>query len=145
LHVALLDELLIYERHRDEICKWLNLPFWEAKAGMDRAEAEVAKLKNATPFLMFVPGVLKVKQAQTRLDQYFGYLRIMEAIRLHAHTSSGGLPSSLDETNLPLPVDPVTGKAYEYTVKDGVATLHGMNPNPGVERTNRYYEIKLRK
>ena len=46
---------------------------------------------------------------------------------------------------LPLPVDPVTGTPFEYAVKEDVAILHGANPNSGNDRTNRVYEIRIRK
>src|SRR5207302_11419252 len=95
--------------------------------------------------LGLVPAVKNVKQAQTRLDQRIAYLQILEAIRLHAYKNGGSLPATLAETKLPLPVDPVTGKPFEYAVQDGVASLHGANPNPGSERTNRYYEIRIKK
>ena len=49
------------------------------------------------------------------------------------------------QIRLPVPLDPVSGKPFEYRVTNGVATLHGANPNPENERTNRFYEIRLRK
>src|SRR5262249_31950842 len=42
LHVALIDEVMLYEQHRDEIAKWLNFPFWQAKAGLEKSEADLA-------------------------------------------------------------------------------------------------------
>ena len=72
-------------------------------------------------------------------------LRILEAIRLYAHENKGALPSKLADSPLPLPNDPVTGKPFEYSVKEGTATLHGTNANPKQPQANRYYEITIRK
>jgi hypothetical protein len=83
--------------------------------------------------------------AQVRLEQRFAYLRVIEAIRLYAFQNGGALPTSLDARKLPLPADPVTGKPFDYSVKDGVATLHGASSNPDDPRQNRYYEITIRK
>lgn len=146
-HIFLIDELVRFEDFRDETCKWMNLPYWEAKPGLDEAEMKLKQElgKEKSLFLFFLPAIGKVKNAQARLDQRIAYLRIMEAIRLYAYHHKGALPASLADIKLPLPVDPFTGKSFEYSVKDGVATLHGENPYPGNESTNRYYEIRIKK
>lgn len=146
LQVLLTDDLTRFETYRDEMMKWLNLPYPQAAAGVAREEE---RFKTAGSDLvigpLLMPAVLKVKQAQARTDQRFAYLRVIEAIRLYAHENGGQLPPSLDAINLPLPADPVSGKPFRYALKDGVATLTGENPNPGNERTNRVYEITIRK
>jgi hypothetical protein len=74
------------------------------------------------------------------------YLRVIEAVRLYAHDHGGRFPASLDDVKLPLPPDPVTGKPFSYSVRDGgVAVLRGGNPTPGNDRGNRVYEITIRK
>jgi hypothetical protein len=145
LHVVLLDDEVLCEQYRDELGKWVNLPFWQAKPGMGTAEAAIAAARGKTPFLELVPAFIKVKQAQARLDQRFAYLQVLEALRLYAHAHGGALPAALADTQLPLPLDPVTGRPFEYAVKDGVATLHGENPSAGQGVTNRYYGIRIRK
>lgn len=147
LHVVLIDEIVRFEDLRDDTCKWMNLPYWEAKPGLDEADLRLGTEigKEDSLLLRFLPAIGRVKNAQARLDQRIAYLRIMEAIRLHAFKHGGALPKSLDAIKLPLPVDPFTGKAFEYSVKDGVATLHGYNEYPGNASTNRYYEIRVGK
>ena len=145
LHVVLLDDVVLFEQHRDEVGKTMNLTYWRGKPFIDEEEARLKKDLEKTPLLTLVPAIVKVKQAQTRLDQRVAYLQIMEAIRLHAHENGGKLPATLSEIKLPLPVDPVTGKSFEYSVNDEGARLHGANPNAGNDRTNRYYEIRLQK
>ena len=144
LHVVLLDEVMLYERMRDDVTKTLNLPFWRAKPAMVEAEAELKKVMEKSRFLELLSAFFKVKQAQSRLDQRIAYLQIMEALRLHALLNGGSLPASLSDMKLPLPVDPFTGKPFQYSVKDGVATLHGENPLPGSDRMNRFYEVRIK-
>jgi hypothetical protein len=144
LHVVAIEDVMVYEEYRDEMGKWLNLPYWKAKGGLAEADAAVKKMLDRSAFTWSIAAVMKLKNAMVRLDQRIAYLQIMEALRLHAFRS-GALPATLAELKLPLPLDPVTGKPFEYTVKDGVATLHGENPMAGNPRTNRYYEISLKK
>ena len=79
------------------------------------------------------------------MEQRIAYLRVIEAVRLHAFENGGKLPDKLDEIKLPIPNDPIRGKAFDYSVKDGKATLSGGNPNPEQASTNRVYEIQLKK
>jgi hypothetical protein len=146
LQVLLTDDLVQFETYRDEMMKWLNLPYPQAAAGVAREEERFRAAGSDLVFgPLLMPAVLKVKQAQARTDQRFAFLRVIEAIRLYAHENGGRLPPSLDAIKLPLPVDPVTGKPFTYQVTGEVATLTGGNPTPGNERTNRVYEIRIRK
>ncbi len=148
MQVALLEDIHRYEVLRDDVMKWINMPYATAAKGLQETEETIKKVKaDGTSVLgsVLLPAVMKVKQAQVRLDQRIAYLRTMEAIRLHAHANGGNLPQSLEVVSVPVPVDPVTGAPFGYTVKDSVATLHGANPNPGNERTNRHFEIRIAK
>lgn len=146
LQLAIVEDFYQYTVIRDEMFKWMNLPYPVATKGIAEVEDALKKAKS-TWFLgpMLLPAVLKVKNAQARIEQRLAYLRIIEAVRLHAHEHGGALPASLDDIKLPLPVDPYTGKPFEYTVKDGVATLHGEPPYKNNPQSNRYYEIRVRK
>jgi hypothetical protein len=145
LQVVVANDVQKQAVYQDEMFKWMKLPFWETGPIQEVDEAirkEQANLVLArVTFLM----TLKVKQAQARLDQRFAYLRVIEAIRLHAHQNNGKLPASLEEIKLPLPLDPVTGKAFGYTLKEGVITLAGGNASPNNPMVNRVYEIRLSK
>lgn len=143
LQAVMTDDIRQYEVWRDELFKWVHLPAWQAN-GMKAVEADLNKHK-ADLFLapQLVPAIAKVRDARTRMDQRIAYLRIVEAVRLHAHENVT-LPATLDDVKLPLPMDPTTGKAFLYTIKDGIATLMGSN-TPGNERPVRVYEIRLRK
>lgn len=58
------------------------------------------------------------------LQRQFDVLRVVEAIRAHAATNGGTFPSTLDEIKeVPIPLDSFTGKSFDYTVTNEVATL----------------------
>ena len=95
-----------------------------------------------------LPAVLKVHTTTTRLDRRIAALRCIEAIRLYAAAHNGKLPSSLEDvTEVPIPTDPMTGKAFQYKVSGETATLTG--GAPGGDKADGYntliYELILRK
>ncbi len=143
MQVTMTDDVLSYQILRDELMKYRNLPYLEAMAGMEvqekRLQAEKAQMVVAPALL---PAIKKVKAVEARNAQRVAYLRVLEALRLHGAASNGELPATLADTKLPMPLDPATGKAFDYSVKDGVATLSGggVGPNP-----RRVYEVRLRK
>ena len=143
MQVTLTDDVLSYQILRDEMMKYRNLPHQEALAGIDAQEKLLQALK---PELVVAPALLpairKVKVAEVRTAQRVALLRVLEALRLHAAASKGEFPATLADTKLPMPLDPVTGKAFEYSVKDGVATLSG---GVIVFHPQRVYEVRLRK
>lgn len=144
VQVGLLDELYQFEESRDELMKWYNLPHWQALPGMKSAQEGITRLTGQyalAPLLVY--NGFKTKSDETRLSARVALLRVVEAVRLHAK-SAGGLPTSLDEIKLPLPLNPFTGKPFTYSVKDGVATL-GADGLQEEEQNNRWYELRLRK
>jgi hypothetical protein len=141
--VILLNEKLEYEIQRDEIMKLVALPTWEAIPRLDA----IKRPKMRSVFAGFLPGFDKVRRAQGRLEQRIALLRHVEALRLYAAAHSGELPEKLADIDVPLPLDPFTGKAFRYELKDGVAHLRG-NPPKGDEGNaayNQHYEITIRK
>lgn len=144
--LVMLEDLHRYEVTRDEIFKWMNRPHPEAQAGLKDTDKLVQEEKKAGWVLgpLFLPAAQKVKEAQARLDQRLAYLKAGEAVRLYAHENGGKLPEKLSDLKVPEPTDPISGKSFTYTVKDGVATLTGKNPT-GMESDNRVYELRLRK
>ncbi len=138
-HIIMLEEVRDFERNRDEVLKWMNLPFYQAKEGLAEATKEGTKNLLVKSFLH---PLSKVKTAQVRLDQSIACLQVIEAIRLHAFQNGGALPATLDDMKLPLPQDPVTGKPFHYSIEKGVATLHGDNAELS-PNTLDYFEIRL--
>ena len=83
-----------------------------------------------------------------RVDRKLDVAQIIEAVRLYAAGHGGSLPASLDAiTEAPAPLDPATGKPYNYKVNGTTATLTAPAP-PGLEQIWQYkinYELKLAK
>jgi hypothetical protein len=139
VQVAVLHALHEYDRLMDEFIKWQSFPYWEARPHFRRLRKEQdAELKNKdksfalTLVGLLLPAAEKVVFSRTRVDRRIAALRCVEALRLHAAANGGKLPALLgDIKEVPIPVDPVTGKNFEYQVMSGKATLYG--PPPGKE------------
>jgi hypothetical protein len=141
--VILLNEKLEFEIQRDEGMKYLNLPTWEALPRLDATR----RPKDEALLGTFLVAFQKVRRAQGRLEQRIALLRHVEALRMYAAAHAGKLPPKLTDIEVPLAVDPFTGKPFRYEVIDGVAHLRG-NPPKGDEQNpayNLHYEIIIRK
>jgi hypothetical protein len=94
-------------------------------------------------FVWLMPTVVSVKIAETRPERKVAALRTIEALRMHVASKGGGLPASLDEVKeVPIPLDPMTGKPFAYHLEGATAVLSGPPPVPGQPFT---YRITLRK
>jgi hypothetical protein len=141
--VLLLDERLDYEIQRDEGMKLVSLPTWEAVARLDALQVPRDRLLAR----LLVPALFKVRVSQGRLEQKIALLRCVEALRVHAAAHGGKLPGKFADVDVPLPVDPFTGKPFRYELTDGTAHLRGSAPK-GYEQVanfNLHYEITIRK
>jgi hypothetical protein len=141
--VILLDEEREYEVRRDEEMKLMKLPTWQIEALSARAKPP----KEPALFDILGPATQKVRHAQGRLEQRIALLRCVEALRLYAAEHNGKLPEKLSDIDVPLPVDPFTGKPFVYQLEGETAHLRGTPPralkaNPAV---NIHYEITIRK
>jgi hypothetical protein len=141
LQVVMMDDFARFNEFKDEMMKWANLPYWRLPPGW-----EGPKIPNGA-FAELAPALLRVKQAQARLQQRFALLAIVEAVRLHAAGNGGQVPSALDVVKLPLPVDPFTGRSFGYEVAGGKAVVRATPPADRVKDPtyNRVYEITIRK
>jgi hypothetical protein len=153
VQVALMHAVAEYDRLMDEMYKWQSLPYWEAAPGMEEAvrqlkSARVREIEHGGVPLatLLMPAVEKVVLARARLDRRLAALRVVEAIRLHAATKQGKLPAALtDIKEVPIPVDPITGKSFEYTLAGTKARLYGP-PLRGLPATEAYalrYELEI--
>jgi hypothetical protein len=141
--VLLLDEKRAYEVERDDGVKLMSLPTWQA---LELSEKLKPKSVQGL-FSGFIPAIQKFRRAPGRLEQRLALLRHVEALRLFAASHEGKLPEKLEEVEVPLPVDPFTGKPFRYELKDGTAHIRG-NPPRGEEGNasfNLHYEITIRK
>jgi hypothetical protein len=136
VQVILLDEKRSYEVWRDDGMKWRALPYWEA----DARSATAAK-DDGGLFGKLLSNEHRVRKAQVRLEQRIGLLRHVEALRMYAAAHDGKLPGQLSDVEVPLPVDPFTGKPFHYKVEGDTATLRGSPPRG--EGSNPAYNLRF--
>ncbi len=151
LQVVLIHSLHQYQRLQDGLYKCYGLPYWEARAHLEQADKQTrmagARLE-ALPFFYMLPAIQNVIFASVRVDRRVAALRCIEAIRLHAAAHDGKLPATLDAlTDVPVPIDPVTGKAFVYLATGERATLIAPPP-PGQrawQHNSLHYELTIRR
>jgi hypothetical protein len=152
LQAAFLYELYNYDRLYDDFRKWAPLPYWQARRGMNEAEIALKRNKAAGPSTgttlaaLLLPAIRKVQFATARTDRRIAALRCVEAVRLHAAAHGGKLPARLDDIReVPVPVDPVSGRAFEYTAQGDRAVLYAPPPpgEAGAEHNALRYELTL--
>jgi hypothetical protein len=153
IQVALMYALAQYDAHFDHMYKWQNVPFWEMEPGMNRAFKKLAESRanlmstGGIPLAeLLLPAVQRVYVTRARFDRRIAALRCVEAIRLYAAAHQGKLPESLsDIKEVPIPIDPITGKNFQYRVEKGMAILVGPWPQglPTSETNTLRYELIL--
>ncbi len=126
--VLLIHTMRTYDEARDQVGKWVFLPFYEdsphrsARQWRDLVEAlnrEILPLGRS-----LLPAVESVRLSVARLEREIALLRTVEALRLHGAAHDGQLPASLEEvTEVPIPVDPVWWQPFQYQLRQGTATL----------------------
>lgn len=145
LQVVFLYEVYLYDTAFDDLVKWTTLPYPEAAPQLHRVVEGIkdgeTPVSRSTLVRLLIPAIEKVVGASVRLQRKVEALRCIEALRLHAAAKGGGLPSKLEEvTEVPLPLDPWTGKAFAYSREDGKATLTGL-PHAG-EQPNQNNSLR---
>src|SRR5262249_19108461 len=117
---------------------WLNLPPWQARAGLAKLEPEFRRNPEhrGNPFVhLLFPAVVKVFEARQRLERTVATLRCGEALRLDAAGPEGPPPEKFGDLEVPPPLDPFTGNGFDgwYKAKDGRGVLE-VPPPPGMPR-----------
>ena len=135
----------LYRELADDRFKLASIPYPAATA----REAEVrqrelaAKSGPASSFVMMLANVQAASMADAKVSRKIAALRIIEALRLHAAAHDGQFPATLDEIKaVPIPLDPVTGKPFEYRLDRTTATLIGVSDLPPFRLA---YRLTLRK
>jgi hypothetical protein len=148
--VLLFYTMQTYNQERDEWFKWLYVPYWQASKGMEEVRKKFSsegRSKEVIPLAsLLLPAAESVAVASARSQRGIAVLRTVEALRIYAAAHEGRLPEKLaDITEVPVPIDPVTGQAFTYH-KTGETAVLESPPPPG--RTPRdfglRYEITIR-
>lgn len=139
-----------YQARYDDFLKFAGLPYWEAAprlAALEKSQREREKSGTALPLDALVPALSKAYAAGSRLDRQIAALRNVEALRLYAAAHQGKLPARLNDVEVPVALDPMTGEAFDYRVEGEKAVLTA-KPAAGEEGSaNNFlrYEISIRK
>ena len=135
-----------YVHWQSELLKSYSLPYWQARPGLQRSEKAFLKWRKGggwvNPLTTLVPALGQACFIQARLDRTRAALQAIESIRSYA-AHYGRAPQSLDELELPVPIDPVTGKQFQYESKDQSFTLIGPAPEGENAKEGFRYEVQL--
>jgi hypothetical protein len=142
--VVLAEWLERYYRHSDDsFCAW-HLDYAAAMKRYDeigaRARADWDQKRDLLPLEQVTPGYRASRRALARLERSLAALRVVEALRLHAAAHDGRLPAALaDVEEVPIPLDPITGQAFDYRLEGAVATIK----SPEVAGVPLDYRIRM--
>ncbi len=138
--VVSLHTLRTFKRLQQDVNKYFHLPYPAAIDGMASA---VERVENEQSEIARIIGATRnTRKALARNTRRFEVLRVIEALRIYAAAHEGNLPKKLEDvTEVPIPIDPVTGKAFEYRREGDVATLRG----PALLDESLNYEITMKK
>ena len=140
-----------YNVWKDELFKWQHVPYWQSwrgiQATLDALAQRKSKDDSATLAAGMLPALGKISLAMARCDRRIAALRCIEAIRLYAAKHDGRLPVSLSEiADVPIPIDPITGKAFDYKLEGKAAVLIvGAAPGFKDPKYLRRYELTIAK
>jgi hypothetical protein len=137
-----------YEAAATEAWSTWELPYWEggsrlhepAPAPSERSEPPA--LEN--PLLSLIEPTRRARYHFAEFEQEVGALRIVEAIRDYASRHQNQFPATLVEiTDLPLPIDAVSGKPYPYHLDGATATLELAPAMPNLPWPGTFYQMTI--
>jgi len=144
--VAVLYLLNDYLHWRDELFKWFSMPYWQARPGLQRSEKAFQEWQGIggmfNPLTALLPSFGRAYLMQAKLDRARAALQTIESIRSHA-ARHGQVPKTLDDLELPVPIDPVVGKQFQYEPGDQSFTLIGPASEGEQAKEGVRYEVHL--
>ncbi len=153
LQVALLHAGLETERVVDEARKWQTFPYWQSAPALAELRRKLERSQSLLPDApalplgrMILPALSKTFYARARIERQLVALQCVEAVRLYAATHDGRLPPALSAIkDVPIPVDPMTGRAFDYELLGDRATLCAEILTGDFPQIVPRYEIRLRR
>ena len=144
--VVVLYLLNDYIHWRDELFKWFSMPYWQARPGLQRSDMAFQKWQRIggmfNPLTALLPTLGRAYLMQAKLDRARAALQTIESIRSHA-ARHGQVPKTLDDLELPVPIDPVVGKQFHYEPGDQSFTLIGPASQGEQAKEGVRYEVHL--
>ncbi len=129
--LLLAHSFLFYEEVRDEMFRWLAVPYWQAEPRIAALEDRLRRIKadrmELLPFAsLLLPAIMRVGEAHARAERRGDVLQIVEALRLYAGKHDGNLPARLEDLQAATPtalIDAMTGKPLDYDLTGDKAVL----------------------
>ncbi|HZZ45224.1 MAG TPA: hypothetical protein VFE58_19965 [Tepidisphaeraceae bacterium] len=141
-----------FDHWSDEAAKCSALPFYQAFPLLHQLNEHlnaVKALDPVNPVYAIFPAFDRAYLSLAKLDRHIALIQTVEALRNYAAAHSTTLPSSLDElTETPAPLDPLTGKSFDYhQTSDTTAELSSIGAplEADTNQTAVRYIITLRK
>ena len=140
----------LFDESYDDVYKWHSVPYWQARPEYAKANDRFRQRRSEHAEAMalassLMPALENVMFSQARTERRLAMLRVVEALRLYA-AHDGKLPARLEDIHdVPIPIDPVTGKSFEYSVTDGRGILYAPPPagQAASDRNAVRYELTL--
>jgi hypothetical protein len=154
LQVVLIYVTEEFDRWRDDTLKWVELPYQQSGAGLQRMCARLQELGPAQQFLPItrlvpLPNMERIAGGMARLERTVAGLRCVEAVRLYAAAHDGKVPSALEEIKeVPIPLDPMTGRPFRYSLREGRAVVEAPPPAADLAvsaESGLRYELTIRR
>lgn len=131
----------------DDVYKWLALPYWQSHISIEKAEEKLvaSDFAQANPLMSFSPGIAAALKQIAQVERQRAMLQTIEALRAYAGLHSGKMPQSLDElAEMPAPLDPMTGKPFEYRSDGKSATLSAPETDEKDAKSGVAFHFQLR-
>jgi hypothetical protein len=129
----------------DDLWKVFALPYPQAITQIEKPTAALAFEQagpDSNPFLSLLPDNRRLCWTFTHLQRSVDVLRTIEAIRDYAANHDGQPPATLDQiVNLPVPMDPITGKLFDYHIEGNTAIINTPAPSFVAPSRGSRYEI----
>ncbi len=158
VQVGLVHGFLDYDRYMDEVSKTCNLPYAQAAAAVWETQKKSRAFRGlSTPDqpAIAIAGLLAPAMGRSPLRPHSHGAKgrgiaLSGGMRLYAASHEGRLPASLNDVKeVPIPVDPFTGKAFEYEATGNRASLYGIAVTSPDRRPlpqdALYYEIVMKR
>jgi hypothetical protein len=133
-----------YEIAYDEWSKDRGLAYpvlIEKAKAYDRRSRKLKEEQRSNLLAQALPVMSGIIEKFARADRQLAALTAVEALRAYAAANAGKLPEQLDEViETPVPNNPLTGKPFQYSLANGVATISDSTQGETLE-----YTVKIRK
>ncbi len=145
--VMLVDAAREWRRIADEYEKWWYVGFSQAREPLREVDKVFrgSRLEGGFGRMLaraLLPAIRAARNAEMRTQWQMGALRVVEAIRMHAAEASM-LPRTLDEIKVvPVPLNPITLKPYQYRL-DGQTAVLDLPFSDGMPSVAWRFEITL--